>query len=141
MNNNKFISITTISAGLPITLYANDLENRLVAATPAMQWKYNETDRWTSYSDETPDLTGNKTVIVKMGATGVHIEADESTATTFSFTPAAGIYSKAVKFLTSSNLITINLSLSVPVQCQPVVLSLPHRMKFEMLEMWNVSGH
>ena len=74
------------SAGLPKLLYRNDLENRLVAAVPAMQWKYREEDAWTYYRDTEPDLTGNKTVIVKMGATGVHIEADESTATTFSFT-------------------------------------------------------
>ncbi len=72
------------SAGLPITLYANDLENRLVAATPAMQWKYNETDRWTSYSDETPDLTGNKAVIVRVGATGTYLASTNSR--TYNFT-------------------------------------------------------
>ena len=54
------------SAGLPSTLYANDLENKLIASVPSMQWKYREEDDWIFYSDEEPDLTGNKTVIVRM---------------------------------------------------------------------------
>lgn len=67
------------SEGLPSLLYANDLENKLIAATGAMQWKYNENDEWTFYSDEEPDLTGDKTVMVKMGATGVYLESNDIT--------------------------------------------------------------
>ena len=72
------------SAGLPRTLYANDLENRLIAAIPAMQWKLNEQDEWTSYSEQEPDLTGNKTVIVRVGATGTYLASTNST--TYNFT-------------------------------------------------------
>ena len=72
------------SSGLPSNLYANDLENKLIGATNAMEWKYNEDDEWTSYSKEEPDLTGNKSVIVRMGATGVHL-ADTKTKT-YNFT-------------------------------------------------------
>ncbi len=72
------------SAGLPATLYANDLENKLIAAIPAMQWKFNEEDEWTSYSEEEPDLTGNKSVIVRVGATGTYLASNDST--TFNFT-------------------------------------------------------
>lgn len=61
------------SAGLPSTLYANDLENKIMATVPVMQWKLNEGDEWTYYKDAVPDLTGNKTVTVKMGATGVYL--------------------------------------------------------------------
>ena len=72
------------SSGLPSNLYANDLENKLIGATNAMEWKYNEGDEWTSYSKEEPDLTGSKSVIVRMGATGVHL-ADTKTKT-YNFT-------------------------------------------------------
>ena len=72
------------SSGLPSNLYANDLENKLIGATNAMEWKYNEGDEWTSYSEEEPDLTGNKRIIVRMGATGVHL-ADTNTKT-YNFT-------------------------------------------------------
>lgn len=72
------------SSGLPSNLYANDLENKLIGATNAMEWKYNEDDKWTSYSIAEPDLTGNKSIIVRMGATGVHL-ADTNT-TTYNFT-------------------------------------------------------
>ncbi len=71
------------SAGLPSTLYANDLENRLIAAIPAMQWKYSEEDEWTTYRDEEPDLTGDKTVIVRVGATGTYLASKTSKTYTF----------------------------------------------------------
>ncbi len=61
------------SAGLPSTLYANDLENKLIASVPGMEWKLNENDQWTLYKDAEPDLTGNKTVTVRMAATGTHL--------------------------------------------------------------------
>lgn len=64
------------SAGLPSTLYANDWENRLIASVPEMEWKLNETDKWTSYRELEPDLTGNKKVFVRMSATGTHLEGD-----------------------------------------------------------------
>ena len=38
------------SAGLPSTLYANDLENKInCISTISMQWKYREEDDWTFY--------------------------------------------------------------------------------------------
>ncbi len=61
------------SSGLPSTLYANDLENKLVAAVLGMEWKLNENDQWTLYKNAEPDLTGNKTVSVRMAATGTHL--------------------------------------------------------------------
>ncbi len=71
------------SSGLPATLYANDLENKLMAAVPAMQWKYREEDNWTFYRDEEPNLTGDKSVIVRMGATGVYLASTTSSSFTF----------------------------------------------------------
>ena len=51
-------------------LYANDLENRIVGVDLNTQWRYSGTDKWTLYSTESPDLTGNKTVQVRQKETG-----------------------------------------------------------------------
>lgn len=69
------------SAGLPSTLYANDLEDKLIAAVPEMEWRYSEDDEWTLYSESEPDLTGNKTVEVRMSATGTYKTSDPVTYT------------------------------------------------------------
>ena len=44
-----------------------------MASVPGMEWKLNETDPWTLYKDAQPDLTGNKTVSVRMAATGTRL--------------------------------------------------------------------
>ena len=82
--NNLYKIDIQESAGLPSILYANDLENKLIAAIPAMQWKYREEDEWTSYSKQEPDLTGDRTVIVRVGATGTYLASKDSR--TYSFT-------------------------------------------------------
>ena len=72
------------SAGLPSTLYANDWENKMIAAIPSMMWKLNENDPWTLYSEAEPDLSGDKTVTVKVAATGTRLES--KTEKTYTFT-------------------------------------------------------
>lgn len=81
--NNLYKIDIKDSEGLPATLYANDLENKLIGATNAMQWKYKEKDPWTSYEKEQPDLTGDKTIIVRVGATGVYLASNDSATYTF----------------------------------------------------------
>jgi len=71
------------SAGLPSTLFASDLENKLLGAVGVMEWKYNEDDEWTRYETTEPDLTGDKEVFVKMGATGTHLASNTSSKFTF----------------------------------------------------------
>ncbi len=71
------------SAGLPSTLYANDKENRMIAVDLSTQWRYTETDPWTSYSQASPDLTGNKTVQLRQGATGTRLASNASNIYTF----------------------------------------------------------
>ena len=78
-NNLYKIDITTST--LP-TLYNNDLENRIIGATNVMQWRLNDDDEWTSYS-EAPDLTGDKTVEIRVGATGTTLP---STSRKYAFT-------------------------------------------------------
>ena len=72
------------SAGLPTTIFANDLENRIVAVNLSIQWRYSESDKWTSYSVASPDLTGNKIVQLRQGATGTRLAS--TTPVTFTFT-------------------------------------------------------
>ncbi len=67
------------SKGLPSALYANDLENKLIASVPGMEWKLNETDQWTLYQDAEPDLTGDKTISVRMAATGTYLVGETAT--------------------------------------------------------------
>jgi len=71
------------SAGLPRTLYANDLENKVLGAVDSVQWKYEETDAWKYYKDSVPELKGNKTLILRRGATGTHLASNTSTTYTF----------------------------------------------------------
>ena len=62
-------------------LYANDLENSVVGVTNLMQWRYDQTVSWKLYSEELPVLTGNKTVQVRMSATGNALASDYNTYT------------------------------------------------------------
>ncbi len=64
-------------------LYGNDLENRVVGVDLTMEWRMNEDDEWKSYKDKSPDLTGNKSVQVRVGATGTKLP---SSYATFTFT-------------------------------------------------------
>ena len=71
------------SAGLPETLFASDLENRMVGVNLSTQWRYTENEPWTFYSESSPDLTGNKTVQLRQGATGTRLASEASTTFTF----------------------------------------------------------
>lgn len=72
------------SKGLPTGLYVNDLENQLIGNSTGLEWKYTEEDTWASYTEEQPDLSGDKTLIVRAAATGIY-QADTKT-TTYQFT-------------------------------------------------------
>ncbi len=72
------------SAGLPATLFASDLENKLLGAVDSIEWKYNEKDSWTRYKNKQPVLTGDKSVILRMGATDTYLAS--TTSTTYNFT-------------------------------------------------------
>jgi len=69
------------SAGFPNDLYANDLENAIIGTTNALQWKID--DEWNKYSVEIPNLTGDKTVTIRMGATGQYLAGTEERTYTF----------------------------------------------------------
>ena len=66
---------------LPTNLYPNDWENRVIAATDIMEWRIQGTEGWTSFSEQLPDLTGNKTVEVRTGFTGLQVPSASETYT------------------------------------------------------------
>lgn len=65
------------------SLFGNDLENRVVNVTNLYEWRYSENDAWVSYAKASPDLSGNKSVEVRMGAQGANMASD---GRTFTFT-------------------------------------------------------
>ncbi len=71
------------SAGLPTAIFANDLENRMIAVDLSTEWRYSESEPWTSYSKSSPDLTGDKTIQLRQGATGTRLPSDNPTTFTF----------------------------------------------------------
>ncbi len=71
------------SEGLPATLFASDLENRIIGVNLSTQWRYSEDESWTSYSEGSPDLTGNKTIQLRQGATGTRLASVASSTFTF----------------------------------------------------------
>ncbi len=64
-------------------LYNNDLENRIVGVNEHTEWRYTDEDEWISYEDESPDLTGDKTIQVRQSATGTMLASE---ITTYTFT-------------------------------------------------------
>ncbi len=67
--------IDIIEQSMP-TLYANDLENRVIGADNKMEWRFSENDEWTSYAKEMPNLAGKKVVQVRVGANGTKLASD-----------------------------------------------------------------
>ena len=78
-DEENLYKIDITKGNLPNNLYANDLENRIVGANLTMEWRMNETDAWTSYKDASPDLTGDKTVQVRVGATSTALPSEIAT--------------------------------------------------------------
>ena len=67
----------------PKTIYNNDLENKVIGATDTMEWRMvnkksraANKDGWTSFKEKEPDLTGDKTVEVRVGKTGVYLASE-----------------------------------------------------------------
>ncbi|MCM1053467.1 MAG: NPCBM/NEW2 domain-containing protein [Ruminococcus sp.] len=63
------------------TLYGNDLENRVIGISLAYEWSNNENGPWTSYADSSPNNSGNKTLYVRVAASGTALASDSKTFT------------------------------------------------------------
>lgn len=68
---------------LPANIYANDWENRVIAATDITEWRMQGSDEWTAFNTQLPDLSGDKTIEVRTGYTGRQLP---STTITYVFT-------------------------------------------------------
>ena len=71
--------IDILNQEIPEIYYANDLENRIIGVSLDTQWRYSEKDEWTLYSENSPDLTGNKTVQIRVPATGTMLASEPVT--------------------------------------------------------------
>lgn len=81
-NNYYKIDISS-KPTIPDTLYANDYENKIFGLDPGFEWRYLNGTSWTAYSQAEPDCSGNKTVEVRIKASGDNPPSD---ARSFSFT-------------------------------------------------------
>lgn len=68
----------------PSNLYGNDLENRIIGVNGILEWRYSSEQTWTSYATKEPDLDGEKSVVVRVGAHSTYLPSKESK--TFVFT-------------------------------------------------------
>ena len=123
------------SAGLPSTLYPNDLEDKLIAAVPTMLWKYNENDDWTYYRDAEPDLSGDRDVIVKAGATGVYLA--DTNSTTYHFTN--NVQPNERKYITISHLSIESVSSEATAQGRRAINIIDGNLNTNWHSAWNGS--
>lgn len=72
-------AIDIVAQAAPTNLYANDLENRVVGVSNVAEWRFSENESWTSYAVAAPDLTGDKIVQVRNGATGTKMASEYGT--------------------------------------------------------------
>lgn len=75
---SQVYTIDITKATLSSTLFANDLENRVIGVNLTYEWRNSENDPWTSYQIASPDNTGNKTLEVRVGYTGTCIPSDSA---------------------------------------------------------------
>ena len=61
---------------VPNTLYANDYENKIFGLDSRFEWRYLNGTSWTAYSQAEPDCSGNKTVEVRIKASGDNPPSD-----------------------------------------------------------------
>lgn len=62
-----------ITEGTEPNIYPNDLENKVIGVTDATEWRMSNTDTWTKFSEQLPNLTGDKQIYVRSAATGTRL--------------------------------------------------------------------
>lgn len=83
VEENFFKIDITSKPSLPKTLYHNDFENKIMGLDSKFEWKYNNDTNWTAFTDKEPDCSGDKTIEVRIKATG---EKPPSDTKSFTFT-------------------------------------------------------
>lgn len=101
-------------ASLPNNLYLNDFENKIIGVDNSFEWRYVNVDEngqvvavssWKSYSDGTPDCSGNQKVQVRVKASGGKLASD---AKLFEFTTDTD--SDTRKYITVDHLSIVSYS-------------------------------
>lgn len=69
-------TIDITNQDVPAIWYPNDKENRVVGVSEKAQWRWGEDGEWVSYAAASPDLTGDKTIQLRNGATGTKLASE-----------------------------------------------------------------
>jgi len=78
-SENNLYKIDILTPTTLTGIYNNDKENKVIGVTSYMEWRMEGNEEWTLFSDKEPDLTGDKTVIVRAGKHGVYLTSNEIT--------------------------------------------------------------
>lgn len=70
-----YYTIDISKANAPTGLYNNDLENKVICADDTMEWSFDGAE-WTSFAVSAPDLSGDKTVLVRYATAGTVFASD-----------------------------------------------------------------
>ncbi|MCI8777983.1 MAG: hypothetical protein HFI87_02400 [Bacilli bacterium] len=80
-DENNLYKIDITEQSLPESLYANDLENRIIGINNNIEWRMKGDTNWTSYAIAAPDLTGNKQIEIRASANGTKLTSNSNTYT------------------------------------------------------------
>ncbi len=76
-SEENLYKIDILKQNAPAGIYNNDLENKVVGVTDYMEWRMKDSSTWTLFKDEEPDLTGDKTVIVRARRHDIYLTSEE----------------------------------------------------------------
>lgn len=75
-DENNLYKIDITEQSLPTSLYANDLENRIIGVNNNIEWRIKGDTNWTSYAVISPDLTGDKQIEIRAAANGTKLTSN-----------------------------------------------------------------
>lgn len=133
-DENNLYKIDILDQAAPNTIYNNDLENKVIGATETMEWRMDGSNTWTSFKDSEPDLTGDKTIFVRIGKTGTYLESDE-----VSLSYTTDIVDEKKKYVPISNLSIHEVSSEATAQDRYAKYSIDGNINTTWHSAWNGS--
>jgi len=135
-NDANIYAIDITKASVPNNIYNNDYENKVIGATNQMEWSYIESDTWTLFGNEIPDLTGDKSILVRMGNTGTTLHSD---STTLNFT--ADNESETRKYIPISRLSLEEVSSEEPGKNNAAIYAIDGNINTHWHTAWDGSDN